>query len=111
MAAAVPQRLLDRFRRLPSTVLSRGTRKTGNMSLTSLTGHDEGGELGLGLELGDGPRGVKSSAHAASAPRPRHGTADSAGLDAGMLNKGIVVTNEVTVTYTQEERIERIIGF
>lgn len=108
MAAAVPQRLLDRFRRLPSTMLSRGTRKTGNMSLTSLTGHDEG-ELGLSLELGDGPRGVKSSAHAASTPR-RHGTADSA-VDAGMLNKGIVVTNEVTVTYTQEERIERIIGF
>lgn len=69
------------------------------MSLASATD-----EADLGLELGDGPRGVKSSAHAASGRR--HGS-----VDTGMLKKGIVVTNEVTVTYTQEERIERIIGF
>lgn len=94
----------DRLRRLPSEVLSRSrTRKTGNMSLSSVTD-----ETDLGLELGDGPRGVKSSAHAASGHGGRHA---HGGLDSSMLNKGIVVTNEVTVTYTQEERIERIIGF
>lgn len=82
-------------------MLSRSrTRKTGNMSLASVTDEAE-----MGLELGDGARGVKSSAHAAHGGR-RHGS-----VDARMLDKGIVVTNEVTVTYTQEERIERIIGF
>lgn len=84
------------------------------MSLTSVTDDND-----LSLELGDGPRGVKSSAHAASSG-PCRGDRGGAGggsrhmhdgVDSGMLNKGIVVTNEVTVTYTQEERIERIIGF
>lgn len=83
--------------------------KSGNMSLAS----DSRDALGdsddrnLTLELGNAPgkKPAKSSAHA---QRGDHGS-----VDWGMLNsgKGIVVTKEVHVTYTEEERIERVIGF
>lgn len=77
------------------------SRKTGNMSLASVVEDSDD----LGIELGKDPRGATNSAHAA--PNHKHNSS----IDFGMLNKGIVVTNEVTITYTQEERIEKIIGF
>lgn len=76
------------------------SRKTGNLSLGSVADDND-----LGIELGKDPRGASNSAHAEPGQR------NNSSVDFGMLNKGIVVTNEVTITYTQEERIEKIIGF
>lgn len=98
----MPQTLanrLARLTRLPSTMLSR-SRQSGQMSLNSTS---EDHDLGMELVKGSGARAGKSSARA---ERQRNNSVES-----GMLTKGIVVTNEVTITYTQEERIERIIGF
>lgn len=71
------------------------------MSLNSVTDHDN--DLSLELVKGSAARGGQSSAHAARR------TNES--VESGLMTKGIIVTNEVTITYTQEERIERVIGF
>lgn len=104
--------------------MRRSHKQTGNMSLTSET------DLGLDtLELGDrGPAGAGHSVAAEGgggvgggrdAKKQHQRGASGRSRDAygpesedlGMLTKGIVVTNEVTITYTQEEMIERIVGF
>lgn len=82
-----------------------------NMSLSSdcldpsSSSRSESG-LNLELQLGNAPGKppAKNSAHAGRVAR-------SSDVDWGMLSKGIVVTKEVSVTYTEEERIQRVIGF
>lgn len=95
--------------RLGSTVLGRSNK--GGMTLSSECrdgshglNDDEVG-LNLELELGNAPGRppAKSSAQA--------GRGETSGVDWGTMNKGIMVTKEVTVTYTEEERIQRVIGF
>lgn len=92
-----------RMARLSSTLLGRSK---GGMTLTSEcrdgTNDDE---VGLNLELGNAPGRppAKSSAQA--------GRGENSSVDWGTMNKGIMVTKEVTVTYTEEERIQRVIGF
>lgn len=92
-----------RMARLGTTMLGRSR---GGMTLTSEcrdTTNDD--EVELNLELGNAPGRppAKSSAQA--------GRGEGGSVDWGMMNKGIMVTKEVTVTYTEEERIQRVIGF
>lgn len=94
------QRML-RLTHLHTSVLSRT--KTGNMSLASeagAIGHDDGD---FAMELANGSSPPKASAHA--------GRGQKGDVDWDMLNQGIVVTHEVEITYSQEEMIEKIIGF
>lgn len=91
---------------LGSTVLGRSK---GGLTLTSDCRDGSNGtnddEIGLNLEMGVNPgrSAAKSSVQA--------GRGENGSVDWGMMNQGIMVTKEVTVTYTEEERIERVIGF
>lgn len=96
--------------RLSDTVLRR-SKTTGNMSLASET---DCRDHEMVMELGNRGHGGRSVAHivpVSTKGRKRDGNGGRDSEDCGMLNKGIVVTNEVTITYTQEQMIERIIGF
>ncbi|KAF3768857.1 hypothetical protein M406DRAFT_71826 [Cryphonectria parasitica EP155] len=101
LAAVVPQRVADwlsqRMGRLSSfstDVLTRS--KTRNMSLTS-------DDADYGWELTNSAFAARTGVRAS--PTQEDNT------DWGELNRAIVVTKEVHVEYSQEERIERIIGF
>lgn len=106
MAAAVPQRIAnwmsDRMGRLSRMQITLGRSKTGATSPTSdsrgLTDENE-----IGFELGSSAMAQYESKASHSSIRPVQ--------DPWMENNGIIVTTEVTLTVTQEERIERVLGF
>lgn len=105
MAAAVPQKIAnwmsDRMDRLSRMQITLGRSKTGAASPTS----DSRGltdENDIGLELGASVGQYESKAsHSSIKPVS----------DPWMENNGIMVTTEVTLTVTQEERIEQVLGF
>lgn len=94
---------------LGSTVLGRSNK--GGMTLNSECRdgshgtNDDEIELNLELELNKAPGRPAPKTHT----QARRGEGSS--VDWGSMNKGIMVTKEVTVTYTEEERIQRVIGF
>lgn len=92
-----------RMERLGSTMLGRSSLKGGNLSLRSESREPDYDDRNLELGSAPGSRPAKSSAHA--------GRGENGSVDWRMLNEGIVVTKEVSVTYTEEERIQRVIGF
>lgn len=106
VAAAVPGRIAnwmsDRMGRLSRMQITLGRSKTGATSPTSdsrgLTDENE-----IGFELGSSAMAQYESKASHSSIRPVQ--------DPWMENNGIVVTTEVTLTVTQEERIERVLGF
>lgn len=106
VAAAVPKRFANwmadrmaRISRLQSTVLGRS--KTG-VSMTSdsrgLTDDTE-----MALELG---AGIPTKARVEVAPNEQKVVTDP-----WMENQGIMVTTDIKVEVSQEDRIERVIGF
>lgn len=106
LAAMVPRRLANwmsdrmaRISRLNSTVLGRS--KTG-VSMTSdsrgLTDDTE-----MALELG---AGIPTKSHVEVAPNEQKVVTDP-----WMENQGIIVTTDIKVEVSQEDRIERVIGF
>lgn len=94
-----------RMSRLGSTVLGR-SHNGRSMSLRSDCQDPNSDERGLNLELGTAPGHppCKNIAHAGRA-------GGNSSVDWGMMSKGIVVTKEVSVVYSEEERIQRVIGF
>lgn len=105
--ASIRNWMSAKMAQLGSTVLGRSNK--GGMTLSSECRDGSHGtnddEIGLNLELGTAPGRIpaKSSAQA--------GRGETSSVDWGTMNKGIMVTKEVSVTYTEEERIQRVIGF
>lgn len=97
----------SKMARLGSTVLGRSNK--GGVTLNSECRDGSRGtnddEIRLNLELGTAP-GRPPAKSSAQAER-----GETSSVDWGTMNKGIMVTKEVTVTYTEEERIQRVIGF
>lgn len=106
MAAVVPQRtanwMSERMGKLSRLQTTLGRSKTGAASPTSdsrgLTDDHE-----VGLELGSSATAQYESKASQSGARPVEDPW-------GQMN-AILVTTEVTLTVTQEERIERVLGF
>ncbi|ROW12208.1 hypothetical protein VMCG_00348 [Cytospora schulzeri] len=106
VAAAVPQRMSswmsERIGRLSRLHTTLGRSKTGAASPTSdsrgLTDENE-----IGFELGSSATAQYESKASQSSVRPI--------VDPWMQKDAILVTTEVTLTVTQEERIEQVLGF
>lgn len=93
----------ERLSKLSRIHTSLGRSRTGASSPTSdsrgLTDESEGLELGIGPPTRVHVESGKGHLRHSSSPWLQMG------------KDGIVVTKEVTLTVTQEERIERVIGF
>lgn len=107
MAAAVPQRIgswmSERMGRLSRLQTSLGRSKTGAMSPTSDSRGLTMDEHDVGFELGSSATAHCESKASQSSARPVE--------DPWGQKNAILVTTEVTLTVTQEERIERVLGF